>query len=55
MSTYPQDTDRRPSVVNEQTIENAFVEKLKSLKYTIRADIRDRAELEANFREKFER
>ena len=32
----------------------AFLEKLRSLKYTDRPDIRDRAALEKNFREKFE-
>ena len=35
-------------------LEATFIEKLRSLKYTIRADIRDRATLEKNFRENFE-
>ncbi|MDQ5978024.1 MAG: type restriction enzyme subunit, partial [Verrucomicrobiota bacterium] len=51
---YPQDQDRRPSVVREQDIEVEFIDKLKDLKYTDRPDIRDRAALEANFRQKFE-
>jgi type I restriction enzyme, R subunit len=52
--TYEQDADSRPLVVNEQDIETDFLEKLRSLKYTDRPDIRDRATLERNFREKFE-
>jgi type I restriction enzyme, R subunit len=52
--TYEQDADPRPLVVNEQDIETDFLEKLRSLKYTDRPDIRDRAALERNFREKFE-
>ena len=42
------------SVIREDDIEMAFIEKVRSLKYTHRSDIRDRAMLEANFREKFE-
>ena len=42
------------SVVREHDIETGFVEKLRDLKYTDRPDIRDRATLEQNFREKFE-
>ena len=38
----------------EGDIEEALVEKLQDLKYEYRDDIRDRAALEANFREKFE-
>ena len=38
----------------ERDIEVALVEKLQALKYEYRPDIRDRAALEANFREKFE-
>ena len=38
----------------EQQIEEALIEKLVDLKYTYRPDIRDRATLERNFREKFE-
>ena len=52
--TYKQDPHPRYSVVREQDIETDFLEKLRSLKYTDRPDIRDRAALEKNFREKFE-
>jgi len=38
----------------EQQLEEALIEKLRSLKYEYRPDIRDRAALEHNFREKFE-
>ncbi|MEN5271528.1 type I restriction endonuclease subunit R [Stenotrophomonas lactitubi] len=38
----------------ESQIEQDLISKLADLKYTIRADIRDRAALEANFRSKFE-
>ena len=38
----------------ENQIENGLIEKLVELKYVYRADIRDRAALEKNFREKFE-
>ena len=41
-------------VLNEQGIEEAFIQRLEHLKYQYRTDIRDRAALEANFREKFE-
>ncbi|NUQ82290.1 MAG: type I restriction endonuclease subunit R [Bacteroidetes bacterium] len=52
-SKYP--TDRAPaSVVREDTIEYGFIGTLQSLKYEYRPDIRDRASLEKNFREKFE-
>ena len=40
--------------VKESTIEQELIEKLSELKYTLRPDIRDRAALERNFREKFE-
>ncbi len=40
--------------MNEQQIEQALIEKLGELKYTYRPDIRDRAALEANFRQHFE-
>ena len=39
---------------SEQQLEERFIQKLLSLKYDIRPDIRDRASLEANFREKFQ-
>ncbi len=38
----------------ERDLEEALVAKLRDLKYEYRPDIRDRATLEANFREKFE-
>ena len=40
--------------VKESTIEQDLIEKLGALKYTLRADIRDRAAMERNFREKFQ-
>lgn len=40
--------------VSESQLENDLVAKLRDLKYEYRSDIRDRATLEANFREKFE-
>ncbi len=40
--------------VKEEQIEYGFIGKLQNLKYEYRADIRDRAALERNFREKFE-
>ena len=39
---------------SEQQIELDLITKLGDLKYTYRPDIRDRAALEANFRERFE-
>jgi len=38
----------------EHKLENQLIEKLQDLKYEYRADIRDRAALEKNFRKKFE-
>jgi len=38
----------------ERQLEEHFIEKLRGLKYEYREDIRDRATLEQNFREKFE-
>lgn len=52
--TYDLSAKRKPSVVREGELEAAFIEKLRSLKYTVRTDIRDRAALEKNFREMFE-
>ncbi|MGC3988349.1 MAG: type I restriction endonuclease [Chthoniobacteraceae bacterium] len=47
--------DARPSMIlKERDFEDEFIEKLTSLKYRYRSDIRDRATLERNFREKFE-
>ena len=45
----------KPSLaVKEDQIEYGFIGKLQGLKYEDRPDIRDRAALEKNFREKFE-
>ncbi|WP_296753182.1 hypothetical protein [Thiobacillus sp.] len=54
-----EDTYSRPSkppsfAVREDTIEYGFIGKLQGLKYEYRDDIRDRAALEKNFRERFE-
>lgn len=38
----------------ENQIEQDLIARLTELKYTLRPDIRDRASLEKNFREKFE-
>ena len=43
-----------PAVVREDTIEYGLIGTLQGLKYVYRSDIRDRAALETNFREKFE-
>lgn len=43
-----------PTSQAERHLEEAFLAKLKSLKYEHRSDIRDRASLESNFRAKFE-
>lgn len=40
--------------MTEQEIESSLIAKLCDLKYTFREDIRDRAALERNFREKLE-
>jgi len=55
-STYPDglNAPEKASVIREGNIEDAFIEKLRSLKYEYRPDIYDRASLERNFREKFE-
>ena len=52
--TYPQASPSKPLILREEDIETAFIEKMRSLKYTYRPDIRDRAALELNFRQKFE-
>ena len=49
---YPE--NEKPSVVREAVLEADFIDKLESLKYTIRPDIRTRSALEVNFREHFE-
>jgi len=41
-------------IAPERQLEEALVTKLRDLKYEYRPGIRDRATLEANFREKFE-
>ena len=51
---YPQSTVPKVLISREQDIEDAFIAKLRSLKYAYRTDIRDRAALERNFRQKFE-
>lgn len=53
-STYAQPSGAPSPVVREEHIEYGFIGKLQGLKYDYRADIRDRAALERNFREKFE-
>ena len=52
-SNYP-DLVPQAFVLKEQGIEDGFIAKLRSLKYEYRQDIRDRAALEKNFREKFQ-
>ncbi len=52
--TYSPRSAAPSHVVREDTIEYGFIGKLQSLKYEYRNDIRDRATLEQNFREKFE-
>jgi type I restriction enzyme, R subunit len=42
------------TTTKEQQIEQSLIEKLGDLKYTYRSDIRDKASLEQNFRQKFE-
>lgn len=53
-STYDLSSGAPSPVVKEEHIEYGFIGKLQDLKYEYRADIRDRAALEKNFREKFE-
>lgn len=52
--TYPLQSASPSHVVREDQIEYGFIGKLQNLKYEYRDDIRDRASLERNFREKFE-
>ena len=52
--TYGQSSGSARQAVREEHIEDGFIGKLQSLKYEYRRDIRDRAALERNFREKFE-
>ncbi|MBP6483710.1 MAG: type I restriction endonuclease subunit R, partial [Rhodoferax sp.] len=53
-SIYDQSQGLPRHSVKEGEIEYGFIGKLQNLKYEYRADIRDRATLERNFREKFE-
>lgn len=53
-STYDLPSGAPSPVVKEEHIEYGFIGKLQNLKYEYRADIRDRAALEKNFRERFE-
>lgn len=52
--SYDQSSGTARHGVKEEQIEYGFIGKLQSLKYTYRDDIRDRAALEHNFREKFQ-
>lgn len=52
--TYDLPSGAPSPVVKEEHIEYGFLGKLQNLKYEYRDDIRDRAALEKNFREKFE-
>ena len=52
--TYSRPSDTPSFAVREDTIEYGFIGKLQGLKYEYRDDIRDRAALEKNFRERFE-
>ena len=54
MPAYTPAPDMPSPVVREEQIEYSFIGKLQNLKYVYRADIRDRAALEGNFREKFQ-
>jgi len=51
---YPLGSSGETHVLKEQGIEESFIEKLRSLKYTYCPHIRDRTTLEHNFRQKFE-
>lgn len=53
-STYDVPPGTPSPVVKEEHIEYGFIGKLQNLKYDYRDDIRDRATLEKNFRDKFE-
>jgi type I restriction enzyme R subunit len=43
-----------PTPISESVLEQHLIGQLENLKYAYRGDIRDRASLHANFREKFE-
>jgi type I restriction enzyme R subunit len=51
---YPKPPSSQGLAVKEEKIEYGLIGKLQGLKYEYRPDIRDRAALERNFREKFE-
>ncbi len=51
---YANTSESPAKAVKEEQIEYGFIGKLQGLKYEYRPDIRDRAALERNFREKFE-
>lgn len=53
-STYDLPSGASSPAVKEEHIEYGFIGTLQNLKYEYRDDIRDRAALERNFREKFE-
>ena len=55
INTYDRPEPRNPPKVREIDLETALIDKLQGLKYHFRPEIRDRAALEANFREKFEK
>jgi type I restriction enzyme R subunit len=50
----PESIPSQRSTITESGIEDLFIQRLVSLKYTYREDIRDREALEKNFRGKFE-
>ncbi len=52
--SYGQSGTTPGHTVKEEQVEYGFIGKLQGLKYEYRPDIRDRAALERNFREKFE-
>ena len=52
--TYDPPANKPSHVVREEHVEYGFIGKLQGLKYEYRADIRDCASLDRNFREKFE-
>lgn len=51
---YQEQSGSEKFTIREPDIEKGFIGKLQDLKYEYRPDIRNRAALEANFREKFE-
>jgi type I restriction enzyme R subunit len=53
-STYELPPEAPSPVVKEEHIEYGFISSLQNLKYEVRNDIRNRSDLEKNFREKFE-